>query len=381
MPNEDKWYISGPLIIEKPDQAGQLDQGRLTFFSDSADVEFDGGKDGIFVFRNTAPEGETVFVSDSSLLSLDTNADSKDAGIRFKERGTLKWHIWNAAQEKKLCISRHGLGPSLTINEAGNVGIAKELTVGAGGNALVKTRHIEGKSGQNDDADTLYLNWVSGKGVEIGEPSRRSNLAVWGNVGIGTSTPAGKLDVQGDIRAGNSDLYFTKTDHAHSGIGNTAGYAAIENASNFDALMILGRAGTDRGRKVRLWDYLEVNGPLEVTGDLAVKGSISTTKGHVPVVAGITNVKIRFGVINIGKFKKDDGPWEHTLSHGETFTSKESYVVLAKASEIHEGLGTAIFTTYECKPSDTASFKIRWKFEWNKNDPLPVMIQYIVIGR
>ncbi|MEH1792459.1 tail fiber domain-containing protein [Nostoc sp.] len=92
-----------------------------------------------------------------------------------------------------------------------------------------------------------------------------------GNVGIGTIEPQGKLDVRGDIRAGNSDIYFTKTDHNHTGgIGNTKGFAAIENASNFDALMILGRAGTPKGRTVKLWDYLQVNGGMDVTGNVGI---------------------------------------------------------------------------------------------------------------
>jgi hypothetical protein len=91
-----------------------------------------------------------------------------------------------------------------------------------------------------------------------------------GSVGIGTYDPQGKLDVRGDIRAGNSDIYFTRADHNHTGIGNTAGYAAIENAANYGALMILGRAGTPRGRYVRLWDYLQVNGGMDVTGSVGV---------------------------------------------------------------------------------------------------------------
>jgi hypothetical protein len=34
--------------------------------------------------------------------------------------------------------------------------------------------------------------------------------------------------------------------------------------------MILGRAGTSKGRSVKLWDYLQVNGDLEVTGNITV---------------------------------------------------------------------------------------------------------------
>ncbi len=90
----------------------------------------------------------------------------------------------------------------------------------------------------------------------------------------------GSLNVTGRIYAGNSDLYFTRTDHNHSGFGNTAGYAAIENTSNFDALMVLGRSNgqhpTKPGvklRMVKLWDFLDVNGEMRVTGNfLEVNG-------------------------------------------------------------------------------------------------------------
>lgn len=77
----------------------------------------------------------------------------------------------------------------------------------------------------------------------------------------------------GAVHAGNSDIYFTRTDHVHTGFGNTAGYAAIENCSHWDALMLLGRADVKhptkanaKVRMVKLWDYLEVNGDLRVIG-------------------------------------------------------------------------------------------------------------------
>jgi len=124
--------------------------------------------------------------------------------------------------------------------------------------------------------------------LEAGQIVAGSDAASWapnqltlkgdGNVGVGTGNPGAKLDVAGDIHAGNSDLYFTKTDHNHTGFGNTPGYAAIENASNYDALMILGRAGTTKGRYVRLWDYLQVNGGLDITGDVGIGTSSPAAK-------------------------------------------------------------------------------------------------------
>ena len=58
-----------------------------------------------------------------------------------------------------------------------------------------------------------------------------------GGVGIGTNNPQATLDVRGGIFAGNSDIYFSKTDRNHSGIGNTVGWAAIENAANYHGVI------------------------------------------------------------------------------------------------------------------------------------------------
>lgn len=73
----------------------------------------------------------------------------------------------------------------------------------------------------------------------------------------------GNTYVKGAVYAGGSDIYFTQTNHNHSGIGNTTGYAAIENAANYGALMILGRS-TAAGRIVKVWDELDVQGRLRI---------------------------------------------------------------------------------------------------------------------
>lgn len=88
------------------------------------------------------------------------------------------------------------------------------------------------------------------------------------SVGIGTDAPAGRLDVRGAIHAGGSDLYFTETTHTHTGFGNTAGYAAIENdGGTYKALMILGRStGAPLNRVVKMWDNVFINGNLGTHG-------------------------------------------------------------------------------------------------------------------
>ncbi|MEB3310777.1 MAG: hypothetical protein VKJ02_11140 [Snowella sp.] len=134
---------------------------------------------------------------------------------------------------------------------------------------------------EDDPQDDLrFIHVPSGEAANGTEIMR---LKPSGNVGIGTTTPSEKLEISGNLKvtgsltadnriiAGGSDIYFTQTDHTHTAFGNTTGYAAIENASSHNALMILGRAGTPEGRCVKLWDYLEVNGNLKVTGTITGK--------------------------------------------------------------------------------------------------------------
>jgi hypothetical protein len=56
--------------------------------------------------------------------------------------------------------------------------------------------------------------------------------------------------------------------------------------------MILGRAGTSRGRYVRLWDYLQVNGGMDVTGNvefLSASNPIRVSSGWTGFPDAVTN--------------------------------------------------------------------------------------------
>jgi hypothetical protein len=76
--------------------------------------------------------------------------------------------------------------------------------------------------------------------------------------------PKGDVTLTASLSLANSDIYFTRTDHAHTGFGNNLGFAAIENDGSgiYNALMILGRTVSANPllRVVKMWDRFEMNG-------------------------------------------------------------------------------------------------------------------------
>jgi len=162
--------------------------------------------------------------------------------------------------------------PKAKLDVRGDLNVEGMLNLKRGirkGSADLSTSDLGLYSSENGH----WMRFVTNKGpfkffTDSGSGSTpRVTIGKEGNVGIGTDSPKAKLDVKGAIHAGGSGIYFTDTDQKHSGVGNKAGYAAIENAKDYDALMILGRAGTAKRRQVQLWDYLNINGNLGVTND------------------------------------------------------------------------------------------------------------------
>ena len=116
-------------------------------------------------------------------------------------------------------------------------------------------------------------------------------LMASGNVGVGTLNPQGKLHVQGSIYAGTSEIYFTDTNHGHTGIGNTPGYAALENSTAYNSLMVLGRMVNGR-RKVTVYDDLVVSGTFTPSSDRRIKKEITISKAEEDL-ALLAQLKVR----------------------------------------------------------------------------------------
>jgi hypothetical protein len=250
------------------------------------------------------------FLTDgSSRMAIDP---AGNVGIGTPPTATEKLSV-----NGKLQVTNGAIVPSVGNTETSGIMFPKDPAGGSGDAAWIRYYPRTG------EATTLEIGTSN-------DPDDHIALMASGNVGIGTNNPQAKLEVNGAIRAGNSDLYFTKTDHNHTGIGNTAGFAAIENAVNYDALMILGRAGTAKGRSVKLWDYLQVNGDLEVTSSVKINGDFqlpNTGGGFARFTnqkfnneSSFKNNNVKLSLGSSGFLIVNQPPVEYEFAIGHTFT-------------------------------------------------------------
>ncbi len=258
---------------------------------------------------------------DANQLDLDVS-DLRldgDRSLQFQGNGQIR-----TAGSLRIFTDTPIATEKLTVLPNGNVGIGNaapttKLEVGGTIKAPLFQGSFSGDGSALTNLSVAASQWQNGASSSISYSA--------GNVGIGTTTPQGKLDVSGDIRAGNSDLYFTKTDHNHTGIGNTPGWAAIENSASHESLMILGRnqgTGDSISRVVKLWDYLQVNGNLDVTGNIngRVTGigfaSASVQNGQtIPIPTGFTRQEcIFFASIKFLNFKAGEAVSANVFADG-----------------------------------------------------------------
>jgi hypothetical protein len=224
-------------------------------FKDLIDAPLNQSDDGIF--RNS---GEP--------LSIVAGSDAQKRVLRFygSPPGGATAPDW-------LISLTPGQDPNDAATNRAGFGIAD----GAGATRLFLDAAGNLGLGTNDPQAKLH---VAGGGARIegdltvaGTTALTGAITASGPVTLGKDDGSTNVVMRGPVQAAHSDVYFTKTNHNHTGIGNTSGFAAIENAANFNGLMILGRAQSPHPikpgvnlRVVRLWDFLDVQGEMRVTG-------------------------------------------------------------------------------------------------------------------
>ncbi|HEU0015552.1 MAG TPA: hypothetical protein VFQ45_17885 [Longimicrobium sp.] len=240
--------------------------GALRILSDSNPVRFTSGWSG---FPDQAPN-QAEIANDTGSYKTLMLVGNKSAG------GPRRVSVWDRLEVNgTLAVtSDTALGGSLFVGGAAAVGgapTAGDVVMGAapGRRFLLHTR--SGQYGADffqvttDAADGA---WQWGQGITL----RRAT----GNVGIAVTDPQDRLHVNGSARLlGDANPLRITGGWSNFADGNSARAEISNDTGTYKALMIVGNASAGQGRRVGVWDRLEVNGTLATTGDAAVGGALS----------------------------------------------------------------------------------------------------------
>lgn len=189
----------------------------------------------------------------------------------------------SAGQERRVAIwDRLDVNGYLYVNGDMQVTNAIKPSSGVGNNGIIFPKDPGGGSG-----DSAWLKYYAHMGeacnLEIGiSNDANDNIALMasGNVGIGTKTPADKLDVNGNMRvlSGTNPIRFTSVwDGSSSLISNQA--EICNDVTRYKSLILVGNKSSGK-RKVSVWDNLDVNGSLTLNGDLKTLCAIVPSVGN-----------------------------------------------------------------------------------------------------
>jgi len=267
---------------------------------------------------------------------------------------------------------------ALFIDQQGNIGIGttapgKKLALNVGGDDGVSLQDSSANELARLMRDGTASNgrlalWAGGK-QNVNIKSFGDSFFNGGNVGVGTTSPRASLDVQQGNRtdthpAAVKGLYVTGDFSPDSGVEFRHSNGTQGIGFGYNTIYATGGNGNqDLNLKPRGNGTVNIQGLLKVNGD------------WMPAVSR-ANLRIRFGqqVLN----PLPSGLQTLNVTHGETFQSSSTYIVLANVAELHGSVGSDVYTTHESHPISGTQFIVRW--DRNGGRERPVVINYLVIG-
>jgi cytoskeletal protein CcmA (bactofilin family) len=208
-------------------------------------------------------------VNPGDKLEIATSGDSNN-GLTIREPGDGsvslnlknskgKWHIsgprsYESNNQLGIFWNNNAsyLGPYLSIQDNGNVGVGTGSLAVKGDIQFGATLSTAGRM-HITGGELLYLLHKDGALVS----------KAWGG--------NGNLTVEGDLTVGPNPIHFTSVWRGFPSVANNQAEIA-NDTSVYKTLMIVGNTSAGLGRRVSIWDRLEVNGQMSVSDGIIQKG-------------------------------------------------------------------------------------------------------------
>lgn len=262
----------GSLALDADCELSFAERGQIRSFDNTHRLVFDGANNRLDLHEQGAirfltggpipaerlriePDGKVGIGTATPGHDLDVNG-TVNAGTYLINGNPFSGSQWTS-QGANISFTggRVGIGTVAPTEVLEVAGVVKATSFLAGGQPLVSSQ------------------WASqGGGISF----------TGGNVGIGTANPADRLDVAGSLRilTGSNPIRFTPgwtgfpdavTDQAE--ISNDTG--------TYRTLMIVGNKSAGLGRRVSVWDRLEVNGLLSANGNAGVLNLVGADHAYM----------------------------------------------------------------------------------------------------
>jgi hypothetical protein len=181
------------ISLRRPDQPDQViaDLPRISAAAGAGDILLLAGSPPVERMRVTAA-GPVGIGTDAPLPGALTVEDPSVPLSLRQHGGPAVGGVWRArldAATLNLDANTAAAGDfstATTMLALKPLGTAEDpsptMTIGGAGNVILRTRHVNGKSADSEAADSLYLNWATGKSVEVGSLAHPASLTVFGEV-------------------------------------------------------------------------------------------------------------------------------------------------------------------------------------------------------
>jgi len=194
---------SGSVTLAAPAVAGTT---TLTLPTTSGTLVVTGGAQTVQFAAGSAAAPSITFTGDTNTGIFSPSADA----IAFTEGGVESMRID--------ANGNLGLGTTTLQNDAGYKTLS--ISGSSGGQIAFQTAGVTKQGIYGDATDFNIINTAAGYIRFLTNNSERMRIDSSGNVGIGTSSPTTKLDVNGNIAGGSINVFGTST--PANGINNVA---------------------------------------------------------------------------------------------------------------------------------------------------------------